>query len=159
MTRGQLYSILVANGLQVELVGLADDVYSPVSDRWVAENYNAWLAARPAALKRTVFGAGGAMRRAPLWTAEANDCDNLALGVMIHGHVGNALAAVKSGQPRGGLAFGILFYTAQQTVRGGHAINWYVTHLGELRFFEPGTGEVVELTAAERASATFALAA
>lgn len=166
MTRGQLYNILVAGGLQVTLTGLADDYYGTVSPAWVLKNYEAWLAARPLELTKTVKLGGGVTRRVALWTAEASDCDNLALGLMVHGQVGNALAAVRAGgqtgaQERhaGGLAFGVVFYTATQRVRGGHAINWFVDHDGALMFFEPGTGDFVTLTAGERASATFALAA
>lgn len=159
MTRGHLYNVLVAGGLKVSLVGLADEFYAPVSPGWVLRNYEAWLAARPLPLTRTVQLGGGVTRRMPLWSAEASDCDNLALGLMVHGQVGNALAAVKQTTPRGGLAFGVVFYTATQRVRGGHAINWFVDHDGQLMFFEPGTGDFVTLTTGERASAVFALAA
>lgn len=158
MTRGTLYSILLREGLPIQLVGLADDDYAPISSGWVLRNYEAWLAARPLALTRRVE-IGGVPRIVPLWHANASDCDNLALGLMVHGQVGNALAALKQTTPRGGLAFGVVFYTATQRVRGGHAINWFVDHDGRLMFFEPGDGSFVTLTAGERASANFVLAA
>ena len=160
MTSGHLYNILVGGGLKVPLVALADDFYEPVSPGWVLRNYEAWLAARPSQLKGSVQTGSGPWRPVPIWSAEASDCDNLALGLMTHGHVGNALAAATGAKKRGGLAFGVVFYTSLTgRVRGGHAINWFIDHDGQLMFFEPGSGDFVTLTAGERATATFALAA
>ncbi len=159
MTTVELFNTFIAAGLRPDFQHLADSYFEPVSAAWVQRTWDAWMYARPTALKRTVQ-VGGADRVVPLWLAESCDCDNLALGLMVHGQVGNALASVGRGTKRGGLAFGVVFYTAQSaTMRGGHAINWFVGYDQELRFFEPGLGEIVELNSSERASARFCLAA
>lgn len=160
MTAIDLFNTFIAAGLRPDFQHLADNYFEPVSAAWVQRNWDAWMAARPSELKRTIPVGGGASRLVPLWLEQSSDCDNLALGLMVHGQVGNALASVKRGTKRGGLAFGVVFYTAQSaTMRGGHAINWFVGYGQELAFFEPGLGEIVELNSAERASARFCLAA
>ncbi|MBI5771899.1 MAG: hypothetical protein HZA93_29270 [Verrucomicrobia bacterium] len=165
MTQSDLRNLLTAAGLPAVLWQLPDLAYEPVSMDWVADNHLAWLEARPREL--VVFadiGGGKTVRQRPLWLAEADDCDNLAIGLMAHGQVGNALAARRASAGRGGLAFGFLLYQAgparleNYSVEGGHCINWFVDYESRVRFFEPGMGTGVELNTAERASAWFGLA-
>lgn len=163
--RNKLAELLTNNGLQGWLWHLPDETYETVSDAWVLENWREWVNARPNQLCVYTSAGGKAIKARPLWIADASDCDNLALGTLTHAQVGNALTAQRTRLPRGGLAFGMLFYTAAPAreenfrVEGGHAINWFVDHEGNVRFFEPGMGELVDLNAKERSSAWFGLAA
>jgi rare lipoprotein A len=165
ITDHQLREILQASHLPGYLWQLADSTYETVSADWVVENWNAWLESRPSEL--VVFGdaAGKTIRLRPLWIAEACDCDDLSIGNVAYAQVGNALSAQKTRLPRGGLAFGFLFYMAGPSrvenfgVSGMHSINWFIDHDSTVRFFEPGVGRAVELLDPERATATFGLAA
>lgn len=165
ITRDQLLELLTASGASpMAAIMCGDEQLETVSGDWVRENWLAWLDARPDELVIWEVVYGVRMRVRPRWIAEVSDCDNLALGVVAHAQVGNALAAVHTGAARGGLAFGVLFYQAGPArpgnygVAGGHAINWYVEHSGALSFWEPGVGHNVELTPEEKASVWFALA-
>lgn len=161
----ELRDLITAAGLPAVAWQFPDTAYETVSIRWVLENWSAWLEARPGEL--CVFGEAGGkrVRSRPLWIAEVCDCDNLALGTVAHAQVGNALTGQMNRLPRGGLAYGFLFYTAGPmrpdnfNVQGGHAINWFVDHDQSMRFFEPGVGREVHLNATERSSAWFGLAA
>lgn len=161
---GELYAILVVSGLPGHAFHLPDADYQLCSAEWVRENWEAWLAARPRELCAFRDAAGKAILDRPLWLRDSSDCDNLALGTMVHGQVGNALSAQKTRLPRGGLAYGFLFYQAGPArpenfgVAGGHAINWWVDHARTVRFFEPGVGREVSLTPEERSSVWLALA-
>ena len=159
MTAADLRMTLITAGLPATLWQLADETFETVSAEWVESNWGAWLEARPRELVQFAGIGGKSVRFRPLWIAEASDCDNLALGVVTHAQVGNALAAQKRGARRGGLAFGVMFYTAEGFVRGPHAINWFVDHEQVVRFFEPAVGGFVSLNTAERSSAWFGLAA
>lgn len=160
-----LQALLGAQGLPSYTWQLPDATYETASANWCLENWAAWLEARPGEL--CVFGEvmGKRVRVRPLWIADVCDCDNLAIGTVAHAQVGNALSGQRYRLPRGGLAFGFLFYSAGPAraenfhVEGGHAINWLVDHERVLRFFEPGTGTFVELNPTERSSAWFGLAA
>lgn len=161
MTANALRLLLVGNGydhaLQTIFWHLADHNYEPVSWGWVRANWQAWLQARPLELCHTRNSGGKAIRSAPRWLPDSSDCDNLAFGVMVHGQVGNALSAVR-GDPRGGLAFGVLFY--HPGIGGdAHALNWWLDHDDSIRTFEPGNGEEVTLSDKERGSAWFGIAA
>jgi len=144
---------------------LPDKSYEPVSRHFICDNWAAWLDARPSDLIRVRQIGGGKSVREPLWERESGDCDNLALGLMVHAQVGNALAAAVRGNHRGGLAFGVLFYMAGPArqdnfgIAGGHAINWLITNELTVLFFEPAAGEFVTLNVQERSSAWFGLAA
>ena len=169
ITQAALRSLLIASGLPATLWQLPDASYETVSSDWVLQNWQAWLDCRPESL--VVWedvDAGGKrirVRQRPLWLADSDDCDNLALGLMSHGDVGNALAAVAGPGPRGGLAFGVQFFIAGPArpenfnVAGGHAINWFVDHSGTVQWFEPGVGQLIPTNVNERASAWFGLAA
>jgi hypothetical protein len=159
LDRLALRSTLIRAGIAATLWQLPDGTYEPVSAEWVRENWQAWLDARPAELVVWRDAGGKRVRDRPVWLADSCDCDNLALGVMAHADVGNALFAQRTRRPRGGLAFGVLFYTAELRIAGGHAINWFVDHEGNVRFFEPGFGSQVNLTPQERSSTWFGLAA
>lgn len=164
MTTAQLRSVLTAAGLPAALWQLPDANYETVSADFVRANWLAWLDARPRELCAVSQIGGGKSERIPRWEPESGDCDNLALGTMSWADTGNALAAVRRGKPRGGLAYGALFYQAGPAraenfnVQGGHAINWYVAPDNTVHFFEPGVGEEVQLSAKERSSAWFGLA-
>jgi hypothetical protein len=151
--------LLIKTGLTASLWQLVDLSYETVSADWVRANWQAWLDARPSELVVWEDAAGKRIRARPLWLVDSDDCDNLALGLMAHADVGNALLAQLTHTDRGGLAFGVLFYTAEQRVVGGHAINWFIDHDQHVVFFEPGTGEIVDLNPKERSSAWFGLAA
>jgi hypothetical protein len=162
MTSTDLKNILMAAGLPATLWILPDRTFEPCSADFVGRNFDAWLDARPAELVLWGDAGGKSMRLRPKWIEGAGDCDNLALGTMAWAQVGNALKAAK-GTPRGGLAYGVIFYTAEPRVdnrfmAGGHAINWFVDHNNRLQFFEPGSGLIVDLTPTERGSSWFAIA-
>lgn len=165
MTRIELRDILSAAGLPAALWQFADETYETVSKSFVLENWRAWLEARPAEL--VVFGLAGGkrVRLRPLWAKDNSDCDNLAIGTMAWAQTGNALAAVRRKEARGGLAYGVKFYQAGPArpenfrVAGGHSINWFVEPSHVVSFFEPGMGEFVDLNSPERNSAWFGLAA
>ncbi|MBI5768727.1 MAG: hypothetical protein HZA93_13095 [Verrucomicrobia bacterium] len=165
MTQSDLRQILTAAGLPAVLWQLPDVSYDPCSSDFVGRNFEAWLESRPAEL--VVFGdAGGKrVRLRPLWEAESSDCDNLAIGTMAWAQVGNARKAKLTGVARGGLAYGFLFYQAGPArpenfqVAGGHAINWFVDYESRVNFFEPGMGQLVDLTTNERSTSWFGLAA
>lgn len=160
ITKADLRALLFDAGIPAALNWpLPDANYETVSTAWAEENWNAWLIARPRPLLVLKDIGGGKKAFRPRWLTESGDCDNLALGVMVHAHVGNALASVKRKTERGGLAFGVLFYTAEKFGNAGHAINWLVDHDKAVRFFEPGDGTFLELTEAERRSAWFGIAA
>jgi hypothetical protein len=165
LTDRQLRELLTAAKLPGFIWQLPDSSYETVSADWVRDNWSAWLDARPAELCVFRDAGGKPIRERPLWITDACDCDNLALGVVAHAQVGNALSAQKTRLPRGGVAFGFLFYMAEPAreenfrVDGWHAINWFVDHLGAVCFFEPGVGQVVELLDTERGTACFGLAA
>lgn len=167
MTVADLRTFLLESGLPAVLWQLPDLTYEPCSADFVTRNWDAWLAARPEEL--VVWGddnagTGRRKRLRPLWSAENHDCDNLALGTMTWAQVGNALKAVKAKQPRGGLAYGTVFYTASPArlenflISGPHAINWFVDYDNRLTFFEPAMGETVTLTTQERSTAWFGIA-
>lgn len=164
MTQSELQNILTAAGLPAVLWQLPDLTFEPCSSDFVGLNWEAWLDARPAEL--VVFGevSGKRVRLRPLWLEESDDCDNLAIGTMAWAQVGNARKAKLTGQPRGGLAYGFLFYQAgparanNYNVSGGHAINWFVDYDNHVNFFEPGMGQLVELNTTERSTAWFGLA-
>lgn len=165
LTYKELRELLTAEKMPGFLWQFPDENYGTVSAEWVLENWSAWLDARPAQLVVWRDAGGKRVRERPLWLEEMSDCDNLALGTVTHAQVGNALAGQRTRLPRGGVAYGFLFYTAGPArpenfnVSGGHAINWFVDHERRLRFFEPGVGRIVELNAEERGSAWFGLAA
>lgn len=165
ITQQELRTILTSAGLPATLWQLPDTSYETVSETFVRDNWGAWLDARPPELITTYNVGGGLLRPVPRWIEGAGDCDNLALGTMAWANVGNALASVKRKQTRGGLAYGVLFYVAGPArlenfnVAGGHAINWLVQPTREVRFFEPGRGEFVDLNTTERSTSWFGLAA
>ncbi len=165
MTQQELRTLLTAAGLPASLWQLPDATYETVSEEFVLENWRAWLDARPPELIKMIDVGGGARRPVPLWVDSAGDCDNLSIGTTAWANTGNALAAVKRKQARGGLAYGFQFYLAGPARRenfniaGGHAINWFVNPLRVVRFFEPGMGEFVDLNTQERSSSWFGLAA
>lgn len=165
MTQSDLRQILSAAGLPAVLWQLPDVSYETVSPAWVLENWSAWLNARPAELVTFRDAGGKRMRDRPLWKAEVSDCDNLAIGTVAHAQVGNALSSRIATEPRGGLAYGFLFYTAgparpeNYNIAGGHAINWFVGHDRAVGFFEPGAGSLVDLNTTERSMSWFGLAA
>lgn len=166
MTSQHLRDVLMGAGLQSAFIWyLPDDTFEAATRNFVLENWIAWLDARPAELVSSYDCGGGRMRRIPRWVKNAGDCDNLAIGTMAWADVGNALAAQRRNQERGGLAYGVLFYIAgparpeNYNVAGGHAINWLVDPSEQVHFFEPGMGEFVELTQQERDSVWFGLAA
>lgn len=164
ITQPDLQQLLGDAGLPVAFWQWPDETYETVSAQRLREIWAAWVDARPPELIALRPLGGGKTMRIPRWTAGAGDCDNLALGLMAWADVGNAMLAAR-GEPRGGLACGVLFYLAGPArpenfgVSGGHAINWFVALDRTVRFFEPGVGELVELTTAERSSAWFGLAA
>lgn len=164
MTQYELRLFLLTSGLPASQWQLPDDTYETMSAVRLAEIWAAWVDARPVQLNTTRDIGGGKTVRIPRWFAEAGDCDNLALGLMAWADIGNALAVAK-GASSAGLACGVLFYTAGPArsenfnVAGGHAINWFLDHEKNVRFFEPGVGELVDLNTAERSSAWFGLAA
>ena len=160
MTVDQLRELLSQAGIPIMAWMLPDETYEPCSLGFVEQNWDAWMAGRPLEMVMR----DGAQRLIPRWLEESGDCDNLALGTMAWADQGNALAAFKRGTPRGGLAYGMLCYVAEQRagnygVVGGHAINWFVDYDNKVRFFEPGIGREVELTTTERDTAWFGLAA
>lgn len=165
LTNIELRNLLVAAGLAALNWQLPDDSYETVSEQWVLDNWAAWLDARPIELCFTKEVGGKTLRSFPRWINNASDCDNLALGLMVHGDVGNGLAAFDRQEARGGLAFGTVFYTAETArpanynAKGGHAVNWFVNHEGRVFFFEPGVGLLTELNPTERLGAWFGLAA
>lgn len=165
MTQSELRQNLTAAGLPAMLWQLPDNTYETVSPEWVIENWRAWLEARPIELVVIGEAFGKRKRDRPLWLNDSSDCDNLAIGNVAHAQVGNALSAQKYRLPRGGLAFGVLFYVAGPSraenffIEGGHAINWFVDHERVTRFFEPGTGLPVDLNQNERSTSWFGLAA
>jgi hypothetical protein len=165
MTYQELRDLLTAAGMPAFLWQLPDATYETVSPGWVGENWVAWLEARPPELCVFRNAGGKSIRDRPLWIADCCDCDNLAIGTFAHGQVGNALAGQRARMPRGGVAYGFLFYDAGPArpenfnVSGEHSINWFVDHERVVRFFEPGVGQLVDLNATERSSAWFGLAA
>ncbi|MES2697267.1 MAG: hypothetical protein V4773_27630 [Verrucomicrobiota bacterium] len=165
MTQQDLRLILFAAGLPAALWQLPDFHYDTCSELFVARNWDAWLEARPVELAVLGEIAGKRVRQRPKWIEETSDCDNLAIGTMAWAQVGNALAGAQRGTARGGLAYGVIFFTAGPArpenfnVTGGHAINWFVDHANTVKFFEPGVGQLVDLNTAERSSAWFGLAA
>lgn len=144
---------------------LPDTVYETVSELWVGENWTWWLESRAPELVQWGERAGKRVRIGPIWFPNSRDCENLAFGTTAHGMEGNAISAVKTGKPLGGLAYGFMIYIAGPArpenfnASGGHSINWFVDHDLKLRFFEPGVGKFVELNSAERNSAWFGFAA
>lgn len=166
MTKAELIDILSRAGLLAWSWQLPDESYETCSLDFVLRNFAAWLDARPFQLVQFREAAGVKIRDRPLWLKEAGDCENLAIGTMAWAQVGNAMKAVANGGgARGGLAYGVLFYNAGPAragnffVAGGHAINWFVDHDGNLHFFEPGMGREVELTSEERNAVWFGIAA
>lgn len=165
LTYQELRDLIMAEGVPAFSWQFPDTTYETVSVSWVAENWSAWLQARPGELCVFADAGGKAIRSRPLWIEDCSDCDNLALGTVAHAQVGNALSGQRTRLPRGGLAYGFLFYTAGPAreenfrVEGGHSINWFVDHGRVVRFFEPGMGRIVELNPTERSSAWFGLAA
>lgn len=158
MTATDLRALLAAAGLPVFTWQFPDAAYETVSAGWMDDNWQAWLDARPAELCVMGDAGGKRVRVRPLWLADAGDCDNLALGLMAHADVGNALASIRTGKTRGGLAMGVIFYVCTQIPAGSHAINWFVDHDGGVNFFEPATGSLLNLSTTERSSAWFGLA-
>lgn len=163
MTHTDLREILQAAGLPATLWILPDRNYEPCTVDFVGRNWDAWLDARPPELVLYGIAAGKAIRLRPLWLPGSGDCDNLAIGTMAWAQVGNALKAAKEGMPRDGLAYGVIFYTAEpraanRYISGGHAINWFVDREPAVRFFEPAVGELVDLTPTERGSSWFMFA-
>lgn len=164
ITSYALTSLLLDRGLPAANFWLVDSMFETMSSDWVLENWEAWLAARPADLCCWRDAGGKSIRDRPLWIAEASDCDNLALGTLAHAQVGNALYAQRNGPGRGGLAYGVIFYQAGPArsenfqVAGGHAINWYIDHELQLHFFEPGMGREVSLNPQEKSAIWFGLA-
>lgn len=165
LTQAELLSLLSAAELPAWGWQLADESYETCTPEFVERSWSAWMDARPASLCQMRDLGGGKNRRVPRWIAQAGDCDNLALSTLAWADTGNALAAAERNQMRGGLAYGILFYTAgparaeNYNVAGRHAINWFVSPTKQVLFFEPGVGSLIELTPVERASAWFGLAA
>lgn len=165
LTYQELRDLLTLEGLPAFAWQFPDETYETVSAEWVIENWSAWLDARPGELVVFRDAGGKRVRERPLWIADVCDCDNLAIGTLGHAQVGNALAGQRNRLPRGGLAYGVLFYTAAPAreenfrIEGGHAINWFVNHERAVRFFEPGMGAHVDLNPKERSSAWFGIAA
>jgi hypothetical protein len=165
MTTIELRQILSKAGLiTADWWTFPDSTYAACSAFFVRANWEAWLASRPTELCVVETIAGKRVRVRPLWVSEAGDCDNLALGTVAWADTGNALKTQQTGQCRGGLAYGALFYSALPArlenfnVAGPHAINWWVDFDQQVRFFEPGQGSEVNLTQTERASAWFGIA-
>jgi hypothetical protein len=165
MKSSELRELLTKAGLPAMLWQFPDADYSPVSMAFVQANWQAWLEARPPELNYSYPVVGSLRRLRPVWVAGAGDCENMALATMAWASTGNALAAVKRKQARGGNAYGVLFYLASParpenfSVSGAHAINWFVDPYDGLRFFEPAMGEPVDLNTQERSTAWFGIAA
>lgn len=164
LTQQQVRSILLAEGIPALGWQLPDLSFETVSAQWVEENYLARIASLPPELVTTLDVGGGLTRRVPLWIAEAGDCETWAIIFSAYGYIGNILKAVQSGQPRGGLAYGPLFYVsiprAECRYRAGmHSIQWYIDNDGQFRTYEEGTGDALELLPQEKATATFGLCA
>jgi len=165
MTQIELRQILTAAGVPAGLWQLPDETYESVSRDFVLANWRAWLEARPVEL--VVFGevGGKRVRLRPLWVKENSDCDNLAIGTTAWAQTGNALAAVRRKEIRGGLAYGFNFYQAGPArpdnfgIAGGHSINWFVDPYHVVGFFEPGVGQFVDPNPTERSTSWFGLAA
>ncbi len=163
LSQADLRAKLVAAGLNATLWQFPDDDFEECSFGFVMANWTAWLAARPKELVITV-DMGGKPVLLPKWVPNAGDCDNLAFGTVCWADTGNALKAVLSGQARGGLAYGAMFYQAGPArpdnfgIAGAHAICWFVDFDGAVRYFEPGMGCEVFPSQIERASAYFGFA-
>ena len=146
-------------------IWLMDATWQPVSDNWVFKNWDAWFKALPPELKDLRYiGGSNVKHHLPKWSAENYDCDNHALGCMVHGQVGNALKAARTNSvTRGGLLFGVVFYNAEykpdNARSGGHAINWCITPDHQVKFYEPADRRFVELTKTELDSIWFIFAA
>ena len=163
LSQADLRSALLEAGLNASLWQLANDEFEPCSYGFVAANWQAWVGSLPPELK-TIEVVGGKSIAIPRWLAEVNNCVQLAMGTVWWANVGNAIKEVQSQAPRGGIAYGMMFYTAGPArpenfnVAGAHAINWFVDFLGAVRFFEPGQGSEVFPSQIEKASAAFGIA-
>jgi hypothetical protein len=139
--------------------------YETCSAEFVLANWQAWLNARPLELCVTHDTAGKTIRDRPLWLKDSGDCDNFALGTMVWADMGNALRSMRESVARGGLAYGVLSYQAgparleNNLIAGAHAINWFIDHDQQVRFFDAGFGTFVDLTLQERSTVWFGLAA
>lgn len=92
----QLRDILSAAKLPAFMWQYPDATYETVSLGHVLEVWSAWLEARPAQLCVLGEVGGKTVRLRPLWISDASDCDDLAIGVMSHAQVGNALTALRA---------------------------------------------------------------
>lgn len=165
LTRQQLTDILRARGVNTAGWVFADDSFETVSPEWVLRTAEACLDALPPALVEVVAVGGGKTTRRPRWVKEAGDCETQSIVAFAWGMVGNWHRATLDQVPRGGLAYGFLFYSAgpmrpENGYRGGrHCICWFVDHLGALRFFEFGDMALTELNEGEILTCTFGLCA
>jgi hypothetical protein len=158
MTRAELILTLNRNGINVGSGWLLlDNNYEPITKQKIEAIANACLDSLPPELVTYYDVGGGKTVRIPKWVPEAGDCDNASLILWVWAMVGNWLKAVQGGLNRGGLAAGILLYSAQGRPEnrgrtGPHCICWFIDPENTLRFYEFGDASETSLLPIEKAS-------
>ena len=92
----------------------------------------------------------------PHYLSETYDCENHAYELMVAAARANAVTTLSHPQrKKGGVALGVLFYHSKGTSGGRigpHAINIFIDHRRNIRFFEPADGKIIVLTEIEKES-------
>lgn len=132
-----LYFLLVADNKLIPSQGsvLADRYYYPVDIQWLKKEYKNKLA-------KKMYGR--------IWTKESGDCDDATV-------LAKSLSSeMQWFDGKASLALGEFYYVNRNDV--GHAIIIFVYSQSQklnVGFLEPQTGEIIELTEAERNSCSF----
>ncbi len=128
---------------------VADGFYCMYSDNYIAgegyKKFQKWLFNRGILNWRPSF-----------------DCDNYAEAFRVFLQIihSKTISKQSDSASKQSVAFGIIWYT--RDVNGGHAINFYITQHADtdkpvLRFIEPQTGQIMQLSESELQSISFAL--
>lgn len=133
MTRDQPVLALIKAGLFRGRWGLDDDSYDAMSPEFVMAAWKEWVKSLPPELTETVNG-----QLRPRHIPEVLDCDNRAklFGCFIT--LCMAVDAARRGITRGNAASGKFNYVRADGTP--HAVNWFITHEGVARTFEPQIG-------------------
>jgi len=142
LTPKEVISFLLKKDIFAQKYGIADSKYNLPSRSWVFNEFATSLKSVLSYFKTSV------------WMNENNDCDNFAICAAWLAQTLHSNTNKFSGT---GLAIGEFFYKSE-LLKGLHAINFaIIKEDGELKlvFFEPQTGEELNLSMEERMSCYF----
>jgi hypothetical protein len=148
VTRADVITSLISQGLFNGLWDLDDMNYESLSWQFVTEARAAWLETLPAELVAwRELGLSGKVVKTVKWLPEVFDCDNIARDFGVYLARCMAAKAVREDKALGNVAAGKLNF--QPTPTTAHAINWFIDHNGRANTYDAGADILNPLSAAD----------